>query len=195
MAPLALSTPSLPCPLLPAKSSRRAKALWSARHKQHEPLPNVSLWCRSRFPSFKADCERQIQAFSQLFPVQANSVSDSIGVTEFWQQRQKLLATTTLGASLLMVALPANALTDLPSNWFDQLIIALVMAFLYFLVAPVLVYYYLYKRWYKRKMAEAIMQFWLVFLFFPGMLILGPFINLRGLPQEGVKEPWDEMPR
>ncbi|KAH7421743.1 hypothetical protein KP509_13G073600 [Ceratopteris richardii] len=75
----------------------------------------------------------------------------------------------------------------------DAIFLSVVTAILYLIVAPLGIYYYLHKRWFKRKMAEAIFQFWLVFTFFPGMLLLAPFINLRGAPKEGAKEPWDEI--
>eukprot|EP00250_Pteridium_aquilinum_P033260 c5376_g1_i1 orf=478-1059(-) len=191
MAAVALSTPSslLTRPLLPAapaKAIRLATVMCSARFKQHQ-----FLHCRSLLPSFlKADCERGVEVFSQ-----PNSDSETIVPAEVWQQCRKLIATTTLGASVLMVTLPANALLTMETlpDFLDAVIISVISALLYFLVVPVIIYYYLYKRWFKRRMAEAILQFGLVFLFFPGMLLLAPFINFRGLPKDGAKEPWDEI--
>lgn len=200
MASLALTGPSLSCPLLlaaPAKGVRRArggKVLCSARNKEQDSFP-PSQCSRSLLPSFfKANCEGGIEAFSELFPKYVNQDNQTASTTELLKQVQRLIATTTLGASLLMVASPAYAVTIvLPADWLQTFLTGVVIAFMYFLAIPLLLYYYLEQRWYKRKMAEAIFQFGLVFLFFPGMLLLAPFINFRRLPQDGAKEPWDEI--
>ena len=50
---------------------------------------------------------------------------------------------------------------------------------LYLLVIPGLVYLYLQKRWYVASSIERFLMYFFVFFFFPGMLLLSPFLNLR----------------
>ena len=76
-----------------------------------------------------------------------------------------------------------------PEAWINIYITTGVWLVLYFLVIPLVVYNYLRLRWYKRSFFETFFQFMLVFLFFPGMLLLAPFINFRRLPRDGAEEP------
>lgn len=76
-----------------------------------------------------------------------------------------------------------------PEAWIDIYLATGVWLVLYFLVIPLIIYNYLRLRWYKRKFAETYFQLMLVFIFFPGMLLLAPFINFRRLPQDGAEEP------
>lgn len=55
----------------------------------------------------------------------------------------------------------------------------LVLGGAYLLVMPLLVYYYLKARWYVTSSVERVFMYFLVFLFFPGMLVLAPFLNFR----------------
>ncbi|KAL3678958.1 hypothetical protein R1sor_021914 [Riccia sorocarpa] len=64
-----------------------------------------------------------------------------------------------------------------------------VAGFVYLIVIPLIVYNYLRLRWYKRNALETFFQFMLVFIFFPGMLLLAPFINFRRLPKDGAEAP------
>jgi len=50
---------------------------------------------------------------------------------------------------------------------------------IYLLVIPATLYFYLNKRWYVASSIERTLMYGLVFLFFPGLLLLAPFINLR----------------
>ncbi len=61
------------------------------------------------------------------------------------------------------------------------LYLALAGAFL--LVIPALVFLYLNKRFYTAGSWERFFMYFLVFFFFPGMLLLSPFINLRPQPR------------
>lgn len=104
-----------------------------------------------------------------------------------------LVTSITMVVSSLMVNSPAfagAAMTD--EGWVQFWIAWAVAAFLYFLVIPLLLYNYLRLRWYKRKLPEAFLQFGLVFIFFPGLLLLAPFINFRQFPKNNAKEPWDD---
>ncbi len=55
----------------------------------------------------------------------------------------------------------------------------LVLSGVYLLVLPLLVYFYLKSRWYVVSSIERTFMYFLVFFFFPGMLLLSPFLNFR----------------
>ena len=54
----------------------------------------------------------------------------------------------------------------------------------YLLVIPVFTMIYLQNRWYTASSIERLLMYFMVFLFFPGLLILSPFWNLRPQRQE-----------
>lgn len=61
-------------------------------------------------------------------------------------------------------------------------LVAIVYAVLggaYLLVAPAALMFYLKQRWYIASSTERVLMYFLVLLFFPGLLLLGPFVNLR----------------
>jgi NAD(P)H-quinone oxidoreductase subunit L len=49
----------------------------------------------------------------------------------------------------------------------------------YLVIAPAGLYFYLNKRWYVASSIERTLMYSLVFLFFPGLLLLAPILNLR----------------
>jgi NAD(P)H-quinone oxidoreductase subunit L len=49
----------------------------------------------------------------------------------------------------------------------------------YLLAIPLLVIFYLKSRWYKTGSLERIFLCFLVFFFFPGLLLISPFFNFR----------------
>lgn len=55
----------------------------------------------------------------------------------------------------------------------------LVLAIAFLVVIPAGVYYYLNKRWYVASSLERGFMYFLVFFFFPGLLLLAPFLNFR----------------
>ncbi|WP_298617030.1 photosynthetic/respiratory NAD(P)H-quinone oxidoreductase subunit L [uncultured Thermosynechococcus sp.] len=57
------------------------------------------------------------------------------------------------------------------------------LAGLYLLVAPAIVYVYLHRRWYVASSFERAFMYFLVTFFFPGLLLLAPFINFRPQPR------------
>ncbi|NEO56772.1 MAG: NAD(P)H-quinone oxidoreductase subunit L [Okeania sp. SIO3B5] len=59
------------------------------------------------------------------------------------------------------------------------LIIYAVLAGTYLLVMPAIVYAYLNIRWYVASSFERVFMYFLMFFFFPGMLVLSPFLNFR----------------
>ncbi|KAJ7570500.1 hypothetical protein O6H91_01G122600 [Diphasiastrum complanatum] len=94
-------------------------------------------------------------------------------------------------AEVLQAAEPAyaEATRFSPEQWGRIWILTGVILILYFFVIPLVIYNFLRLRWYKRSMPEALFQFMLVFIFFPGMLLLAPFINFRPLPPDSSKAP------
>ena len=55
----------------------------------------------------------------------------------------------------------------------------LVLSGTYLVVLPALLYFYLNKRWYVASSVERLIMYLFVFLCFPGMLLLSPFLNFR----------------
>jgi NAD(P)H-quinone oxidoreductase subunit L len=55
----------------------------------------------------------------------------------------------------------------------------LILAGAFLVVIPALIYLYLQARWYVASSFERGFMYFLVFLFFPGLLLLSPFLNLR----------------
>jgi NAD(P)H-quinone oxidoreductase subunit L len=58
-------------------------------------------------------------------------------------------------------------------------VLYLTLSGLYLIVIPAGVYFYLNKRWYVASSFERGFMYFLVFFFFPGMLLFSPFLNLR----------------
>jgi NAD(P)H-quinone oxidoreductase subunit L len=58
-------------------------------------------------------------------------------------------------------------------------ILYLTLSVLYLLVVPAGVYFYLNKRWYVASSFERGFMYFLMSFFFPGMLLLSPFLNFR----------------
>jgi len=55
----------------------------------------------------------------------------------------------------------------------------LILSGIYLLVVPFALYAYLQKRWYVVSSFERSFMYFLVFFFFPGLLLLSPFLNFR----------------
>ena len=65
---------------------------------------------------------------------------------------------------------------------FDTILAALLylsLSGLYLLIFPALLYFYLNKRWYVASSIERTFLYFLVFIFFPGLLLLSPILNFR----------------
>lgn len=70
----------------------------------------------------------------------------------------------------------SNFLTD------ETILVALlylILSVLYLLIVPGAVYFYLNSRWYVASSFERSFMYFLVFFFFPGMLLLSPILNFR----------------
>jgi NAD(P)H-quinone oxidoreductase subunit L len=63
----------------------------------------------------------------------------------------------------------------------SMLITALYLALggAYLVVIPGVLYLYLQRRWYTASSVERLFMYSLVFFFFPGLLLLSPFLNFR----------------
>ena len=59
------------------------------------------------------------------------------------------------------------------------LILYAALAGAYLLVMPALTYAYLNGRWYVASSFERGFMYFLMFFFFPGMILLAPFLNFR----------------
>ncbi len=55
----------------------------------------------------------------------------------------------------------------------------LILSGAYLLVLPGALYWYLQQRWYVASSIERLLMYFLVFFFFPGMILLAPFLNFR----------------
>ncbi|MBD2418827.1 NAD(P)H-quinone oxidoreductase subunit L [Anabaena cylindrica FACHB-243] len=55
----------------------------------------------------------------------------------------------------------------------------LILAGAYLLVIPMAVMLYLKLRWYTASSVERVFMYFLVFFFFPGLLLLSPIANFR----------------
>ena len=54
-----------------------------------------------------------------------------------------------------------------------------VLAGLYLLVVPLALFFWMNKRWHQMGNIERLLVYGCVFLFFPGMVVFAPFLNLR----------------
>lgn len=58
-------------------------------------------------------------------------------------------------------------------------LVYLTLSLLYLLIGPGILYFYLKIRWYVASSVERTFMYFLVFLFFPGLLLLSPVFNFR----------------
>lgn len=77
----------------------------------------------------------------------------------------------------------------MPAPSFDALLLALVgaLGLAYLVVAPGALMAWLHRRWHVMDKGERLLSYALVFLLFPGLILLAPFVNLR--PAERRGEP------
>lgn len=55
----------------------------------------------------------------------------------------------------------------------------LALGGLYLVVVPLVTYFYLKQRWYVASSFERSFMYFLVFFFFPGLILFSPFLNFR----------------
>jgi len=70
-------------------------------------------------------------------------------------------------------------LTAIPSDTLLVLALYGVLGGAYLVVVPLLLYLWMVKRWTSMGKIERFGVYGLVFLFFPGLILFAPFINLR----------------
>lgn len=63
-------------------------------------------------------------------------------------------------------------------------ILYLAVAGAYLVVLPALLLAYLNARWYTARSVERLLMYFFVFLLFPGLLLLSPFLNFRPQPRQ-----------
>ena len=61
-----------------------------------------------------------------------------------------------------------------------------ILGVLYLLVVPLFLFYWMNNRWNVMGKVERLFIYGLVFLFFPGMVLFAPFLNLRMNGKEGA---------
>ncbi|MBE9042066.1 NAD(P)H-quinone oxidoreductase subunit L [Oscillatoriales cyanobacterium LEGE 11467] len=54
----------------------------------------------------------------------------------------------------------------------------------YLVVLPLGLYFYMKNRWYVASSIERLIMYFFVFLCFPGLLLLSPFLNFRPQPRQ-----------
>lgn len=72
-----------------------------------------------------------------------------------------------------------DAIASLPQDTLIVAVLYLGLSLLYLLVIPGVVYFYLNSRWYVASSFERAFMYFLMFFFFPGVLLLSPFLNFR----------------
>lgn len=81
--------------------------------------------------------------------------------------------------SSITTALPFNLPFQLSGETLLVLGLYAVLAGAYLVVIPLALYWWLQKRWTVMGKIERTGIYGLVFLFFPGMILFAPFLNLR----------------
>lgn len=70
-------------------------------------------------------------------------------------------------------------MSGLPANGLLVIGLYLALAGIYLVVVPVVLYFWMNKRWYVMGKIERTAVYGMVFLFFPGLILFAPFLNLR----------------
>jgi NAD(P)H-quinone oxidoreductase subunit L len=72
---------------------------------------------------------------------------------------------------------------SIPTDILTTGAIYLGLAGAFLLVMPLMVYFYLQKRWYTAGSVERFFMYFFMFFCFPGVLLLSPFLNFRPRPR------------
>ncbi|GAP95088.1 NADH dehydrogenase subunit NdhL [Leptolyngbya sp. NIES-2104] len=64
-------------------------------------------------------------------------------------------------------------------EYMDVALLYLALGGAYLVVVPLIIFFYLKSRWYVASSIERSFMYFMVFLYFPGMLLLAPFLNFR----------------
>ncbi|MGD1953617.1 MAG: NAD(P)H-quinone oxidoreductase subunit L [Leptolyngbyaceae cyanobacterium] len=68
---------------------------------------------------------------------------------------------------------------NIDSSLLITLAVYVALAGVYLLIVPGILLFYLKQRWNVASSIERLLIYSLVFVFFPGMLLLSPFLNFR----------------
>ena len=68
--------------------------------------------------------------------------------------------------------------------WIITLGVYVAVGGAYLVVLPALLILYLKQRWYTARSIERMLMYFMVFLLFPGLLLLSPFLNFRPQPRQ-----------
>ena len=80
---------------------------------------------------------------------------------------------------------PASLLQSIPTETLLVVGLYAVLGGAYLVVVPLLLYAWMHRRWTVMGKVERTFVYGLVFLFFPGLLLFSPFLNLR-MPGQGA---------
>ncbi|MDJ0718894.1 MAG: NAD(P)H-quinone oxidoreductase subunit L [Prochloraceae cyanobacterium] len=69
--------------------------------------------------------------------------------------------------------------TILSTNFLLVPLLYITLSGLYLVVIPAGIYFYLNSRWYVASSVERLFMYFLMFFFFPGVLLFSPFLNFR----------------
>jgi NAD(P)H-quinone oxidoreductase subunit L len=72
-----------------------------------------------------------------------------------------------------------HLLSQLPANTLWVLLSYSLLGGTYLLVVPLLLFLWMNRRWHQMGKFERTFVYGLVFLFFPGLILFAPFLNLR----------------
>ena len=84
-----------------------------------------------------------------------------------------------IGWKYIYITSPRNMSSLLLSAPILATITYAAIAGTYLLVIPLILLFYFKARWYKTGSLERVLLCFLVFFFFPGLLLLSPFFNFR----------------
>ena len=73
---------------------------------------------------------------------------------------------------------------SLPSSLPLVPLVYLALGSAYLVVLPALLLLYFKSRWYVAGSIERLFAYFFVFLLFPGLLLLSPFVNIRPQPRQ-----------
>ena len=65
------------------------------------------------------------------------------------------------------------------NNSIVTLVVYIAIISIYLLVIPLILFYWMNNRWNVMGKFERLIVYGLVFLFFPGLILFSPFLNLR----------------
>ena len=73
----------------------------------------------------------------------------------------------------------SSLLHQVPQDTLLVLLAYVVLGGTYLVVVPLALYAWMNKRWHQMGNIERLLVYGCVFLFFPGMVVFAPFLNLR----------------